>query len=290
RPYGISRTAYRDGARWPEIAQLTIPRQWPSGLYLARVQAGGFPYPGGPGTVIEPAASRATQMARPSSAGPMIAGGASGRQGPRWESPIIDIPFVVRSAAPGSQASILIAVADTTYEAYNYWGGRSLYGHACSGVTVDGKPTLNHVWVDNDFMLPRAFRVSFKRPFQSVVGYKRLQTFEVPLIQWMERHGFRADVCAVSDLHKFDDLLQNYQLLVSVGHDEYWSKEMRDNVENFVTNGWNAAFFSGNICWWRVKFEDDGNTMVCYKYKNFDPETIEWGDQGRSSASMTGVS
>src|SRR5262249_2999114 len=71
---------------------------------------------------------------------------------------------------------------------------------------------------------------------------------------------------------------------------EYWSKEMRDNVENFVTNGGNAAFFSGNICWWRVRFEDDGNTMVCYKYKNFDPETIEWGDQGRSSASMTGVS
>ena len=37
RPYGISRTAYRDGAQWPEVARVTVPQQWPSGLYLARV-------------------------------------------------------------------------------------------------------------------------------------------------------------------------------------------------------------------------------------------------------------
>jgi hypothetical protein len=287
RPYGISRTAYRDGAQWPEVARLTIPQQWPSGLYVARVQAGGSP--ARQGTVIQPSTSRTTRMAEPSSARPVVAGGAGGQTAPGWDGSI-DIPFVVRSAAPGSQARILLGVADTTYEAYNYWGGRSLYGHGCNGVTVEGKPTVNHMWVDNDFMQPRAFRVSFDRPFQSVVGYKRLQTFEVPLIQWMERHGFRADVCAVSDLHKLDDLLQNYRLFVSVGHDEYWSKEMRDNVENFVANGGNAAFFSGNICWWRVRFEDDGSKMVCYKNKDFDSETILWRDQNRSSAPMTGVS
>ena len=50
----------------------------------------------------------------------------------------------------------------------------------------------------------------------------------------------------------FPNLLSNYRLLVSVGHDEYWSEEMRDNVEAFLENGGNAAFLSGNTCWWAV--------------------------------------
>jgi hypothetical protein len=124
--------------------------------------------------------------------------------------------------------------------------------------------------------------------------------WEVPLLKWLARHGISADVCTVSDLELNDEILPNYRLFISVGHDEYWSTKMRDNIENFVSKGGNAAFFSGNTCWWQVRFEDVGNTMVCYKNAEFDPDhgsqnnlvTVQWDDHllKRSSVSMTGVS
>ena len=49
------------------------------------------------------------------------------------------------------------------------------------------------------------------------------------------------------------NLLERYRLLVSVGHDEYWSKEMRDNVENFAASGGHVVFLSGNVCWFQVR-------------------------------------
>jgi hypothetical protein len=42
---------------------------------------------------------------------------------------------------------------------------------------------------------------------------------------------------------------------------------MRDAVDRFVMRGGNAAFFSGNCCFWQVRYEDEGRTMVCYKDK-----------------------
>jgi hypothetical protein len=43
---------------------------------------------------------------------------------------------------------------------------------------------------------------------------------------------------------------------VSVGHDEYWSAGMRDAVEAHVARGGGAAFFSGNVAYWRIRYED----------------------------------
>lgn len=54
-----------------------------------------------------------------------------------------------------------------------------------------------------------------------------------------------------------------YDLVLSVGHDEYWSSGMRDNLHNFVRQGGNLAFFSGNTCWWRVHYVDNNTAMVC---------------------------
>ena len=67
-----------------------------------------------------------------------------------------------------------------------------------------------------------------------------------------------ADYCTDVDLHRGGrDMLAPYRLLVSVGHDEYWSDAMRAAVEGYVERGGNVAFFSGNTCWWRVVFDDD---------------------------------
>jgi hypothetical protein len=286
RAYGISRSAFEEGAQWPAAASLTIPATWPSGLYLARLQAGGPPIFPGPGEV------EAQMM---SARSPAVSATAAATSTPvtRFFPDLVtyDIPFVVRPTSPGSQARILLAAADTTYEAYNYWGGRSLYGHGCSGLDSSGNPgAIAHIWsAPYGLLQPRALEVSFLRPFASAVGVLRMQTFEIPMIQWLERNGFRVDVCAASDLHKFPELLSNYRLLVSVGHDEYWSEEMRDNVEAFLENGGNAAFLSGNTCWWAVRFTLDGNKMICCKDKVLDPDTVTWNDLHRSAMSMVGT-
>ena len=67
-------------------------------------------------------------------------------------------------------------------------------------------------------------------------------------------------------------MLEHYKLVLSVGHDEYWSAPMRDHLEAFIANGGNAAFFSGNSVCWQVRSEDDGRALVCWKQTyNQDP-------------------
>jgi hypothetical protein len=299
RPYPIRRTAYRDGADWPAAASFTIPAQWPSGLYIAQVSLATGPSPGLGFTDLSltaPERSQASASAAPSSVG----SAAAARVSPTSEV-TYDIAFVVRPTSPGTRARILLAAADTTYEAYNYWGGRCIYGYGCSGLTNAGDPTINFFWENPYSGSPRsggflrALSVSFLRPFASAVTktfgipIAKMQTFEVPLIQWLERNGFNVDVCAASDLDQHGDLLSNYRMFVSVGHDEYWSEAMRNAVEDFVENGGNAAFLSGNTCWWAIRLLLDGNTMICCKDKTLDPDTVLWGDLGRSARSMVGT-
>jgi hypothetical protein len=68
---------------------------------------------------------------------------------------------------------------------------------------------------------------------------------------------------------------------VSAGHDEYWSREMRDAAEAFVAGGGGLAFFSGNTVWWEVEFDPDG---VVYR------RTRPWHETGRPENALTGVS
>src|SRR5262249_51011948 len=91
------------------------------------------------------------------------------------------------------------------------------------------------------------------------------QTFahwDVSFISWLESNGYSADYCTDLDIHENpQNFLANYGLLLSVGHDEYWSADMRTNVDAFIQNGGNVAFFSGNTCWWRIHLEDNNTAF-----------------------------
>lgn len=85
------------------------------------------------------------------------------------------------------------------------------------------------------------------------------QTFrhwDAPFLAWLERHGVAVDLCTDLDLHRDPALLDGCALLLSAGHDEYWTDAMRERTEGFVADGGNVAFFGGNTCWWRVEFDD----------------------------------
>ena len=208
----------------------------------------------------------------------------------------------------------MLALATNTWHAYNDFGGPNLY----TGGT--------HVSMQR----PMAAGYLYKPPGKgrrvtgtgapdpqnaAHVGYVQLNhlsgyagsagwpDWELPFIEWAEREGFEIGVCTNADLEEHPEVLDGASLYLSVGHDEYWSRGMRDTVEAFIARGGNAAFFSGNTSLWQVRIEgDDHDVMVGYKgfFKNDplmgtdrEPEvTTFWSDVvvGRPENHMTGVS
>jgi hypothetical protein len=245
--YAIPADASSHGCGWPVGYTFTVPDNWPSGVYIARL------------TADQTAAKT-------------------------------EVLFIVKAAALGTNSKILFQLAINTSQAYNNWGGKSLYGYNSAPNHADGD---------------RARKVSLDRPGMEGHGPdgqgsdSPFAAYEYPFVRWLESNGFEVEYCTSLDLHTDPHFLDNYQLVLSVGHDEYWSKEMRDSVEIFIANGGNAAFFSANVCWWQVRFEDNNRTMVCYKSKDEDPltgtdnerVTVNWyaDPVKRPGTSMAGV-
>jgi len=149
--------------------------------------------------------------------------------------------FVIRAKKTGTTAKILLQLTTNTYNAYDNWGGHSLYAYNSEGERPGRK-------------------VSFSRPISSGAW-----EWEVPFIQWAERNGYDLDYAVNSDLELHPEMLDHYQLVVSVGHDEYWSAPMRDTIERFISNGGNLVFFGGNSLTWQVRLENEGTEMVAWK-------------------------
>lgn len=189
--------------------------------------------------------------------------------------------FTVRESQPGSTARILFQNSVTTWQAYNNWGGKSLYNY-------------------NSTQGVRSYVVSFKRPYALYQGRGDYPRWEAKMAQWLESQGYAVEYCTDIDTHRFPNLEENYDLFLSVGHDEYWSDGMRNNIEARIARGGATAFFGGNTCWWQIRFQGLYDRIVCYKSKALDPltglvdhlVTVNWFDDPvfRPENSMTGVS
>lgn len=163
------------------------------------------------------------------------------------------IPFILRNDA--SHSDILFQTADTTWQAYNSYGGASFYGGAAP--------------------VGRAYKLSYNRPFNTRAnagGRDFLFGNEYPMIQFLESNGFDVSYTSGIDTDLRGDLLRNHKVFYSVGHDEYWSGPQRANIEAARDAGVNLAFFAGNEIYWRTRWENsiDGTgtthrTLVCYK-------------------------
>lgn len=169
--------------------------------------------------------------------------------------------FIVRAANPGSHAKILLQLSTNTYNAYTNWGGHSLYAYH-----------------DRDGL--QGHRVSFNRPVNS-----QFENWEGPFVRWAESQGIELEYAANSDLEFHPEILENYRLVLSVGHDEYWSSPMRDNLEKFIAAGGNVAFFSGNTCCWQVRSEENGRALTCWK-QNCTVDPYFRGEQTKLLATL----
>ena len=161
------------------------------------------------------------------------------------------VVFFVKPRAPGSYSKILYLASANTWHAYNPVGGKSFFNYN----------SINGV---------RANKVSTQRPGRAYGGFPEFFS-ELPLIRWLNRNNINIE-CAVNyDLHSNPVLLNNYNTLVINGHSEYWSYPEKIQAENFIKNGGNIIILSGNTCWWQVRYEDNGNTLVCYENPASDP-------------------
>lgn len=166
-------------------------------------------------------------------------------------------PFDVRSNAH----SLFVAVtSDTTYAAYNDWGGYSLYtgiNSLSNGPTETGSAN-------------KGVKVSFNRPYAQNYGSGFVLEFEADAIHWLERQGYDLSYMSSVDLHDDPAQLLQHRVYLSLGHDEYWTKEMRDGVEHARDLGVSLAFLGANAAYWQMRFEPDragipDRTIVCYK-------------------------
>jgi hypothetical protein len=215
------------------------------------------------------------------------------------ESQII---FVVRNDA--SHSNVLLQTSDATWEAYNDYGGNSLY--SCSVACPSGEPEAYKA----------AYAVSYNRPFDGSFttdnGQSYLYYTEYQMIYWLEENGYNVSYTSDSNVDESSTLLKNHKVFISSGHDEYWSAGQRANVESALAAGVNLAFFSGNEMFWKTRWgaSTEGSntpyrTLTTYKETHFnapvdpndpptwtgswrDPRFSPPGDGGKPENALTG--
>ena len=203
--------------------------------------------------------------------------------------------FIVRDDS--SHSDVLFQTSDETWQAYNRYGGNSLYTGTHTAV---GNPTS------------RAYKVSYSRPFTTRAYEPGSWLFgpEYSMIRSLEKNGYDMSYTTGMDSDRRGSLITQHKVFLSVGHDEYWSGGQRSNVEAARNAGVNLAFFSGNEMFWKTRWENaiDGSgsayrTLVCYKESTagakIDPSPVWTGnwrdaslsppaDGGRPENALTG--
>ena len=172
------------------------------------------------------------------------------------------VPFLVRPAATAAPSSVLVQAPVNTWQAYNMWGGRSLYPHANSF---------------DDPLLPPATRtqahhVSFNRPYANTYPPFAWESY---LVRFLEREGYDlsylTDVDVDRALAADPRALLEHRLVISAGHAEYWTKLQRDGFDAARAESTNFAFMGSNNSYWQIRYENDRRTIVAYK-ENADRE------------------
>lgn len=170
-------------------------------------------------------------------------------------------------------ASLVVVSAVTTWQAYNPWGGRSLYENFIAGSRFD-----------------RSKVVSFDRPMAVSYnwGAADFLTHELPLIALIEELGIDTAYVTDIDLHtsglgendELDAVFANRTALLTTGHDEYYSRGMRTCLERARDAGINLAFFGANAVYRHVRLEpnDEGlpyRQMANYRVLTEDPGAVD---------------
>jgi hypothetical protein len=184
------------------------------------------------------------------------------------------VPFVVlEKRGLAHPAAFLFQCSVTTWQAYNAWGGKSLYDFNSKGEV-------------------RARRVTFNRPYGSGPGAwagvgageiltmahtTRAGGWEYPMIRWLERNGYDVAYATNIDVDSDPDLFAGRRAFLIVGHDEYWSRAMRTNVEAARDRGIHLGIFAANVSYWQIRLEPSpygGANRVMFCTKDAEQDSV----------------
>ncbi len=252
------------GCGWPAAAAFAIDETWPSGAYRVTARVAD----------------------------------SAGREAAAHHL------FVVRPR-PGQGAGqcaerLLLITSDATWCAYNDWGGSNHYEGVIDPASSRFSPHLSNQrpFARGFVALPEeAPRTLPKKPppLGAPVAYPHIDwawasghtkkyasagwaSYERHFVDWAEAAGYAVDLATQQDLHFRPEVLEGYRCLVIVGHDEYWSWEMRDAVDAFVERGGRVARFAGNFLW-QIRLEDEGRRQVCHKYLAREEDPLYGGPE-----------
>jgi hypothetical protein len=178
-----------------------------------------------------------------------------------------DCIFVVRSARP---ARLLVELPTASWEAYNAWGGDSLYPGGTKTVGVTGTT--------------QGVEVSYDRPYESQTGAGQFFIREVAIVRFLERYGYDVSYTTIDSIDAQPAQTQGARALIDAGHSEYWSTRDAQAVARARDAGTNLIFLSSDTAAWQVRFEPARPTssesgrpdhrIVAYKqYEASDPDT-----------------
>ena len=187
------------------------------------------------------------------------------------------IVFVVRDDT--GRSDVLVQTSDSTWVAFNRYGGSSLYG---SWSQVDGGGAAENV-------RSRAYMASYNRPLTNRLGNISDQFFnaEYPLVRWLERNGYDVSYFAGVDTDRRGEQIRDHQIFMSAGHDAYWTRAQRDHVEAARDAGVHLAFMGGGVSMWKSRYlpslalsETPYRTLVSFRetvaHGKLDPQKELW--------------
>ena len=157
--------------RWPAY-RFRIPTDWRSGAYVAMLTEGD---------------RKKTPVASPDVDSP--------------DARSMKALFVVLSRNPGVTASILYKLPLTTYHAYNYAGGGSLYqNHRVSLIPFGSKVTMRRPGGGTGGPLPPSHH-DFIDVYDTSSPRQSFAHWEAPFIGWLEANGYAVDYCTDLEVH-----------------------------------------------------------------------------------------
>jgi hypothetical protein len=228
-------------------------------------------------------------------------------QGPAGDELRAEHLFIVRPLAGAKPDRILQVAASGTWTAYNTWGGSNHY----QGITGPNRNqyaatvSLERPWCRGFVVLPdSAPRVplevdpppgaapryphmewAFANGYSNKYASSGWASYDRHFLHWAERAGFAIDLASQHELHFHPEILDGYACVVCVGHDEYWTWEMRDAVDDYVDRGGHVARFAGNFMW-QARLERGGKAQVCYKYRaRAEDPVYRSADRSRTTSS-----
>jgi hypothetical protein len=148
-----------------------------------------------------------------------------------------DCLFVVRARR---EAGLVVEIPTATYEAYNAWGGDSLY----PGGTMRVGETASD----------RGVEVSYDRPYATQTGAGQFFIRDVAIVRFLERYRYPVSYTTIDSIDRYPAQLYGARAVIDVGHSEYWSARDEFAFAHALERGTNLIFISSDTMAWRVRF------------------------------------